>query len=269
MPVILLVAAGAWVIAVAYGDGTSEVQTGSNGVVSDAAHQRTWVIPTFLDEPLEAIHIMTQTSDTSGSVSLRMPGEPDAGILIFSDPHGITGSSGDPVEINDKPGYVSTARRGADQVVDVEWQLAGRWQVFQTIGRSELDALEAARLFETDGISGLTSNGWEVVPQEAPNEVITIVGGSANGVLMFYDDPTLPPGAEVVAESNGFTVYQTRVSNLQYWVSYKGRIVFAYATGEPYDYKLVPTPEELANGLQIVSEKQWRDWLGTWTVLNR
>jgi len=267
--VVLLVAAGAWVIAVVYGGGDSEVQTRSNGVASDAVHQRTWVIPTFLDEPLEAFDIMTQTSDRSGITSLRMSGEPDVLILTFLDLHGVTGSSSDPVEINDKPGYISTVRQGTDQFVDVEWQVAGRWQVFQTIGRSEADALEAARLFETDGISGLTSNGWEVVPQEAPSEVITIIGGSVNGVLIFSDDPSPLPGGEVVAESNGFTVYQARVSNVQYWVGYKDRIVFAYTTGQPYDYKLVPTPEELANGLKIVTEKQWRDWLGTWTVLNR
>lgn len=261
--VLIVVAVGVGLIATV-GGGESAVEVAATG--QEAPPARVWVIPTFLDEPLEALQILTETSSLPDhSASLERLDDPKTRIGMFRNETGVFGDTGTPIDINGVTGFVQVppgAPPGATPIVDIEWRVDGLWQIFQVITSSESDALDAARSYQAGGIESLTSLGWQVIDEPAPQETTTIIG--LMGGLIFQNEPADSPAFETaIAESNGFTVYSPDPRSPQLFVAYKGRIVFSYgpASGrDPID------PAVLADHLKIVSKQKWQDWIDTWSV---
>lgn len=262
IPVVVLLAIGLGVVLAVLSDDRSELETIAEVDVPAVSAERVWVIPRLIDGPLEAEDILFETVDSSFITSLRNVEDPDLRILLFRQEAGVFEASGDPVDINDTPGYLRTTRQGTLAVVDIEWQVDGLWQVFQVTGASEDGSIDAARLFEAEGVDSLTANGWELLAQEPSQEQITIIGNF--GVFIFQDEQGPLLGAEVKAESNGFTVYGIGPDDVQLFVEYQGRIIFSYAAGVPNP--IAVTPSGLTETLEIVTEQEWRDWLTTWSL---
>ncbi len=262
VPAFILLAAVAGTFVVIGGRGDTELVATGNGAAVPA-HQRVWVIPTFLSEPLEALDIMHETPrPPDGSATFEYPGNPDLGIQVFRSALGVFAESGTPVDINGVDGYVQIDE--STVLTDIEWRVGNSWQLFQALGLSDADALDAARKFQSDGADGLTGLGWRQISEPEPQEIVTIISPD-NGVLVFQDDITGGPVFDTAAaESNGFKVYAPADAGSQLFVTYRGRLVFSYT---PAGTAPVIDPTVVAGGLDIVTEEQWRAWLDTWSIM--
>jgi len=261
VPVFVLLAAVIGVFATIGSRGDTELVAAGNG--SPAANQRVWVIPTFLNGPLEALDIMDESPrPPDGSAVFEYPGDPDLNIMVFRQADGVFSDSGTPVDINGVDGYVQIEE--SILLTDIEWRVGNPWQVFQARGLSDADAIDAARKFQSDGADGLAGLGWRQISEPEPQEIVTIISPD-NGVLVFQDEPSDGPMFDTAAaESNGFKVYAPANAGSQLFVTYRGRHVFSYTSGGT---ARVIDPTALADGLEIVTEEQWRAWLDTWSIM--
>lgn len=262
-PVVVLLAIGVALLLAFNSRGRSELETFADGNVPTGLAERVWVIPSFTAEPREAHQILFETPDSSLGTSLQQVEDPDLRIRLSRRDHGVIEDSGVPVDINGTPGYLRTTLQGSLNFVEIEWQVDGLWQVFQTVGVTENDAVDAARRFEADGIGPLAANGWELLVPPVPQEQITIIGNF--GVFIFLNEQGPVPGAEVIAESNGLAVYGIGLGGTQLFVEHQGRLIFSYAPGGAPQPEPI-TPTEIAEGLDVVTEQEWRDWLATWSI---
>ena len=261
VPVFVLLALAIGAFSMIHSRGNTELVAAGSG--SDLPHQRVWVIPTFLNEPLEAIAILHETpKPAEGSASFAHSDNPDRSILVFTSADGVLADSGTPVDINGVDGYIQIDE--SMMTTDIEWRAGDSWQVFQTHHLSETDAIDAARIFQSAGADGLAGLGWNQMDEPEPQEVVTILSPGI-GALIFQDEPIAGPLSDAAAaESNGFTVYAPTNVGSQLFVSYHGRLVFSYA---PDDMAPKINPTQLANSLDIVTESHFQAWMATWSIM--